>query len=169
MAEKKVYYTCLITQNSTALELNRIDNLWHFFATQNNLFLKKTVEKEVSYKMRKGDIVVIHTLKPNFLEESSLTIQSHNFEIGVRHYAAAKKRFGIKTPFQKPNERLFFPKELLKLTGIYSFYVEKDRAGGMKVTLVPFIPKKISDIFKPVNLVTTNLWNFNFFSETIKN
>src|SRR5690554_1637538 len=151
------------------MELKRIDNLWHFFATQNNLFLKKTVEKEVSYKMRKGDIEIIHTIKPNFLEESSLTIQSHKFEIGVRQYAVAKKRFGIKIPFHKPNESLFFPKELLKLSSIYSFYVEKDRSGGLKVTLIPFMPKKISEVYKPVNLVTETLWNFNFFSETIKN
>ena len=151
------------------MELRRIDNLWHFFATQNNLFLKKNVETEVSYKMRKGDIEVIHTIKPNFLEASSLTIQSQNFEIGIRHFAAAKKRFGIKVPFHKPNERLFFPKELLKLSSSYSFYVEKDRSGGLKVTLLPFIPRKISDVYKPVNLVTMTLWNFHFFSETIKN
>lgn len=151
------------------MELKRIDSLWHFFATQNNLFLKKEVEREVIYKMRKGNIEVVHTFKPNFLQESSLTIQSYNFELAVHHYASAKKRFGIKVPFQKPNQRLFFPKELLKLNGLFSFYVEKDRAGALKVVLIPFQPKKIADVYKPVNLITTSLWGLHFFSETIKN
>jgi len=151
------------------VDLKRIDALWHFFATQNHLFLKKTVETEVVYKIRKGDIEVSHTFNPRFLSESNLCIQNSKFEMAVRHYGAAKRRFGIKVPFQKPNEGIFFPKELLKLNGLYSFYVEKDRVGAMKVTLVPFLPKKIADIYKPVNLVTKTLWGFNFFSETIKN
>ena len=151
------------------MDLKRIDTLWHFFATQNNLFLKKTVETEVCYKMRKGEVEVLHTFNPRFLSESSLSIQNPNFEIAVRHFGAAKKRFGIKVPFQKPNEGLFFPKELLKLTSLHSFYIEKDRMGAIKVTLIPFLPKRISDIHKPVNLVTKTLWGFNFFSETIKN
>ena len=151
------------------MDLKRIDTLWHFFATQNHLFLKKTVEKEISYKMRKGEIEVIHSFNPQFLSASTLFIQAHNFEIPVQQYAAAKKRFGIKVPFQKPNEGIFFPKELLKLRALYSFYVEKDRFGRFRVTVEPFIPKKIQDVYKPVNLVTTALWNFNFFSETIKN
>jgi len=29
------------------VELKRIDTLWHFFATQNNLFLRKSVEKAI--------------------------------------------------------------------------------------------------------------------------
>lgn len=151
------------------MELKRIDRLWHFFAIQNNLFLKKEVAKEVSYKVRKGNIEVIHIFKPKFLEESSLTVQNHDFEFGVRHYASAKKRFGIKVPFKRPNEQLFFPKELLKLNTSHSFYVEKDRFGAVKVTLIPFLPKKIADVYKPVNLITQTLWEFNFFSETIRN
>ena len=151
------------------MDLKKIDTLWHFFATQNNLFLKKAVDKEVSYSMRKGDIEVRHTFNPKFTAESSLSIQSHNFEVAVRQYAAAKKRFGIKVSFQKPNEGLFFPKELMKLSSLYSFYVEKDRFGGIKETLVPFLPKKITDVYKPVNLITKTLWDFHFFSETIKN
>ncbi|HLT07467.1 MAG TPA: hypothetical protein VK014_08060 [Cyclobacteriaceae bacterium] len=151
------------------MDLKRIDTLWHFFATQNGLFLKKIVEKEVSYKMRKGDIEVRHTINPQFLTASSLCIQAHDFEMAVKQYAVAKKRFGIKVPFQKPNEGLFFPKELLRLSALYSFYVEKDRLGRLRVILEPFIPKKISEVYKPVNLVTKTLWQFNFFSETIKN
>lgn len=151
------------------MDLKRIDTLWHFFATQNSLFLKKTVEKVISYKFRKGEIEIKHTLNPKFLSESSLSIQAHNFEIPVQQYAAAKKRFGVKVPFQKPNEGIFFPKELLKLAATFSFYVEKDRFGRFRVTIAPFIPKKISEVYKPVNLVSMTLWNFNFFSETIKN
>lgn len=151
------------------MDLKRIDTLWHFFATQNSLFLKKTVEKEVCYKMRKGKVEIKHVFNPQFLAESSLSIQVHNFEMAVRQHAVAKKRFGFKVPFHKPNEGLFFPKELLKLSALYDLYVEKDRFGGLRVTLAPFMPKKISEVYKPVNLVTKTLWDFNFFSETIKN
>lgn len=151
------------------MDLKKIDTLWHFFATQNHLFLKKSVEKEIGYKMRKGEIEVIHRFNPQFLSASTLVIQNHNFEMAVQQYAGAKKRFGIKAPFQKPNEGMFFPKELLKLRALYSFYVEKDRFGRWRVRIEPFFPKKIQDVHKPVNLVTTALWNFNFFSQTIKN
>jgi hypothetical protein len=151
------------------LELKRIDTLWHFFATQNNLFLKKSVEKEVSYRFLKGEIELTHSFRPHFLEQSILTIRSKNFEIGVHYYASAKKRFGIKAPFHPPNEKLFFPKELLKLNSQYNIYVEKDRFGLLKVTLIPFSPKNINQILKPVNLITTTLWKMVYFSETIKN
>jgi hypothetical protein len=151
------------------VELKRIDTLWHFFATQNNLFLKKRVEKEICYQLLKGNIELIHLFKPNFLEQSSLTIQSQGFETSVNHYASAKKRFGIKEPFYRPNEKIFFPKEMLKLTSIYNLYVEKDRSGLWKVILIPFRPKIIKEILKPVNLVTKTLWNTFYFSETIKN
>ena len=151
------------------MELKRIDTLWHFFVTQNHLFLKRKVDKEVSYQIIKGEIELIHQFQPNFLKQSSLIIQNKNFEVPVQHYAAEKKRFGIKLPFQKPNEKLFFPKELLKLTNIFNFYVDKDRVGGLRVTLVPFQPKNFGEILKPVNLVTKTLWSLTFFSETIKN
>ncbi|MEX2593394.1 MAG: hypothetical protein WD426_11515 [Anditalea sp.] len=151
------------------MELKRIDTLWHFFATQNNLFLKKSVEKEVSYRIIKEGIELIHSFSPNFLEQSSLTIQSKNFEMAVHYYASGKKQFGIKVPFHKPNEKLFFPKELLKLNSLFNLYVEKDRSRLMKVTLVPFHPKNIHQILKPVNLITKTLWNSVYFSETIKN
>ena len=151
------------------MELKRIDTLWHFFATQNNLFLKKKVDGEVSYKIIKGDIELVHVFKPNFLELSSLTIQSKSFGMAVQYYAAAKKRFGIKAPHYKLNEKLFFPKELLKLSSLCSFYAERDRAGSFKVTIVPFHPKTISQTLKPINLITKTLWNTLFFSETIKN
>src|SRR5690606_36783623 len=129
--------------------LKRTDALWHFFATQNSLFLKETVEKVISYKLRKGEIEIKHTLNPRFLSESSLAIQAHNFEIPVEQYAAAKKRFGVKVPFQKPNEGIFFAKELLNLAATCSYYVEKHRFGSFRVTIAPFIPKKISEVYQP--------------------
>lgn len=151
------------------MELRRIDTLWHFFATQNHLFLKKEVEKEVSYRMVKGNIELVHQFKPNFLEMSNLIIRSKDFQFSVRHYSVAKKRFGIKVPFHRPNEKLFFPKELLKLSNLYNFYVEKDQSGQVQVTLTPFLPKNIDQILKPVNLISQTLWKTNYFSETIKN
>lgn len=151
------------------MELKRIDTLWHFFATQNNLFLRKSVEKEVSYRMIKAGIELIHSFRPNFLEQSSLIVQARDFEMAVQYYASAKKRFGIKEPFHKPNEKLFFPKELLKLNSLFNLYVERDRSGLMKITLAPFHPKTIDQILKPVNLITMTLWNMRYFSETIKN
>ena len=151
------------------MELRRIDTLWHFFATQNQLFLKKVVEKEVSYRMVKGNIELVHQFRPNFLEMSSLIIRSKDYQIGVQHYAVAKKRFGIKVPFLRPNEKLFFPKELLKLSNLYNFYVEKDPSGHTQVTLTPFLPKNIDQILKSVNLISQTLWKTNYFSETIKN
>lgn len=151
------------------MELKRIDTLWHFFVTQNHLFLKRKVDKEISYRIIKGEIELIHQFQPNFLEQSSLILQNKNFAAPVQHYAAERKRFGIKLTFHKPNEKIFFPKELLKLTNLFNFYVDKDRLGGMRVTLMPFKPKKMGEILKPVNLVTKSLWNLTFFSETIKN
>lgn len=151
------------------MELKRIDTLWHFFATQNNLFLKKSVEKEVSYRLIKGDIALTHSFRPNFLEQSILTIQSKDFEMAVHHYASAKRRFGFKVPFHNSHEKLFFPKELLKLNSHFNVYVEKDRSGRWNVALVPFHPKNIHQILKPVNLVTKTLWHTVYFSETIKN
>lgn len=151
------------------MELKRIDTLWHFLVTQNQLFLKRNVDKEVTYRIIKGEIELIHQFQSNFLVKSRLIIQNKNFAVPVEHYAAEKKRFGIKVPFQKPNERLFFPKELQKLANIFNFYVDKDKAGGLRVTLMPFQPKNFREILKPVNLVTKTLWSLTFFSETIKN
>jgi hypothetical protein len=151
------------------VELKRIDNLWHFFATQNNLFLKKKVDKEICYKLVKGQIELIHVFLPNFLEQSSLTIRSKGFGRPIAHYTSQKKRFGVKEPFYKPNEKIFFPKELLMLSTKHSVYVEKDPTGLWKVVLMPFQPKNIGDILKPVNLITHILWNTAYFSETIKN
>ena len=151
------------------MELRRIDTLWHFFATQNHLFLKKEVENEVVYRMVKADIELAHQFKPNFLEMSNLIIRSKDFQIGVQHYAVAKKRFGIKVPVHRPNEKLFFPKELLKLSNLYNLYVEKDQGGQVQIVLTPFIPKNTDQILKSVNLITQALWKTKYFSETIKN
>lgn len=151
------------------VELKRIDNLWHFFATQNNLFLKKQVGKEICYQLVKGQIELIHVFRPNFLEQSGLTMQSKGFGKAVATYSSQKKRFGIKAPFYKPNEKIFFPKELLLLSATYTTHVEKDGAGLWKVVLMPFKPKNIGEIIKPVNLITGTLWDMVYFSETIKN
>jgi hypothetical protein len=171
MVLKKVVYSLFNNRpkKGCGVELKRIDTLWHFLVTQNQLFLKRNVDKEVTYRIVKGEIELRHQFQPNFLEKSSLIIQNKNFGVPVQHYSAEKKRFGIKLPFQKPNERLFFPKELLRLANIFSFYVDKDKAGGLRVTLIPFQPKNFREIIKPVNLVTKTLWSLMFFSETIKN
>ena len=151
------------------VELKRIDNLWHFFATQNNLFLKKKVDKEVCYQLVKGQIELIHIFRPNFLEQSSLTMRSKGFGRPISHYSSPKKRFGIKEPFYKSKEKIFFPKELLMLSSKYTTHVEKDSAGLWKLVLIPFKPKNIAEILKPVNLITNALWDMVYFSETIKN
>ena len=151
------------------VELKRIDNLWHFFATHNNLFLKKQVGKEICYQLVKGQIELIHVFRPNFLDQSSLTMQSKSFGRPVAKYSSEKKRFGIKAPFYKSKEKIFFPKELLMLTASYSTYVEKDSGGLWRLVLMPFKPKNIGEIIKPVNLITNTLWDMVYFSETIKN
>lgn len=74
------------------VELKRIDNLWHFFATQNNLFLKKKVDNEICYQLVKGQIELIHVFRPNFLDQSSLTMRSKGFGRPIAQYATQKKK-----------------------------------------------------------------------------
>ncbi|MEX2564888.1 MAG: hypothetical protein WD431_02990 [Cyclobacteriaceae bacterium] len=151
------------------MELKKIDNLWHFFATQNQLFLKKTVDSKVKYCFNKNQINVCHSFNPKFIEQSSLIITPIGFEMGMEHYASSKKKFGCKTPTMKLHQKLFFPKELLKLNASYTLYVEKDRFKNFKIILEPFHPKNIKEILHPVNLITEILWGFRFFSEVVKN
>lgn len=80
-----------------------------------------------------------------------------------------KKRFGIKEPFYKSHEKIFFPKELLVLSTKYTTFVEKDSVGLWKMVLMPFRPKNMGEILKPVNLIANSLWDMVYFSETIKN
>ncbi|MEX2513310.1 MAG: hypothetical protein WD398_10425 [Cyclobacteriaceae bacterium] len=151
------------------MELKKIDSLWHFFATQNQLFLKKRVDSKVQYCLNKNQINVCHCFNPKFVGQSSLTIHPVGFEMGMEHYASGQKKFGIKPPNIKVHQKLFFPKELLKLNAKYTIYVEKDRFRNLKIILEPFHPKNIKDILHPVNFITENLWGFRFFSEIIKN
>ncbi|AKP51460.1 phage portal protein [Cyclobacterium amurskyense] len=150
------------------MELKRIDNLWHFFATQNQLFLKKHIDNKVLYVFKKNKIQLIHSFNPRFTAQSSLSIGPESFEMGVETYAASKKRFGLPTALNL-HQRLFFPKELLKLTSRYSLIIEKDRFKNLRVTLEPFIPKNIKDTSAPINLICETLWSFRYFSNTVKN
>ncbi|MFC4874098.1 hypothetical protein [Negadavirga shengliensis] len=151
------------------MELKRIDNFWHFFATQNQLFLKKKVGSEVRYCFTKNSINLCHTLNPKFLSESRLSMKHMDYELGVEHYASAKRRFGFKLMPENVHQRLFFPKEILKLNSNFSLYVERDRFRNFKVTIEPFHPRNIREIMRAANLVSETLWGFKYFSETIKN
>lgn len=150
------------------MELKRIDNLWHFFATQNQLFLKKEIDTRVFYTFTKNNIKLSHVFNPNFTAHSKLSIGPENFEMAVEIYAASQKRFGLPSPVNL-QQRLFFPKELLTLSTRFSFTVEKDRFKNLRVTLEPFIPKTIKDTSSPINLICEKLWSFRYFSNTIKN
>lgn len=151
------------------MELKRIDNIWHFFATQNQLFLKKEVNQDVSYIFRKNKIMLRHAFNPRFIGQSTLTLGPDSFEMAVESRSVVKKKFGFRQPPVKVHQRLFFPKELLKLTASFSITVEKDRFRNIRVTLEPFIPQTIKKTFHPVNFISEMLWGFRYFSETIKN
>ncbi|MDO6438832.1 hypothetical protein Q4534_15515 [Cyclobacterium sp. 1_MG-2023] len=150
------------------MELKRIDNIWHFFATQNQLFLKKEIDTRVLYVFKKNKIKLLHAFNPSFTAHSNLSIGPENFEMAVETYAASQKRFGLPSPVNL-QQRIFFPKELLVLSSRFSFVVEKDRFKNIRVTLEPFIPKTIKDTSSPINLICETLWSFRYFSNTIKN
>ncbi len=151
------------------MELKRIDTIWHFFATQNQLFLKKEVNHEVCYSFIKNKIKLRHAFNPRFTGQSTLTLGPDSFEMAVESQSAGKKKFGFHRPPVKVHQQLFFPKELLKLTGSFSITVEKDRFRNIRVTLEPFVPKTIKKTSHPVNFISEMLWGFRYFSETIKN
>lgn len=151
------------------MELKRIDNLWHFFATQNQLFLKKKVSAEVSYCFTKNNIHLCHAFNPKFLDHSSLCMKPAGYELAVENYASGQKKFGLKQMPVNVHQRLFFPKELLKLNSCYNIYIERDRFRNLKITLEPFRPKNTREIIKTVNLISGTLWGFKYFSEVIKN
>ncbi|GEO23173.1 hypothetical protein [Cyclobacterium qasimii] len=150
------------------MELKRIDNLWHFFATQNQLFLKKEIDNKVLYVFAKNKIKLVHSFNPRFTAQSSLSISPESFEMAVETYAASKKRFGLPAAINM-QQRVFFPKELLKLTSRFSLIVEKDRFKNLRVTLEPFAPKNIKETSSPINLISETLWSFRYFSNTVKN
>lgn len=151
------------------MELKRIDNLWHFFATQNELFLKKDIGSRVRYQVQKGDSVVVHTFNPNFPLQASLSVFTREFTLPAKTYRADKKVFGISTPPKLSHQRPFFPKELLTLSAKYCVQVDRDVRGALKVTLYPFHPKNIHEIRTPVNHITQTLWGFKYFAELVKN
>jgi hypothetical protein len=151
------------------MELKRIDNLWHFFATQNQLFLKKEVDNRVLYTLKKNKIRLIHSFNPRFTIQSSLSIGPESFEMAVKTYAVSQKRFGMPKTLPNLQKPIFFPKELLKLSGNYSLLIEKDRFKNLRVTLEPFLPKNIKNTSSPINLISETLWAFRYFSNTVKN
>jgi hypothetical protein len=151
------------------MELKRIDNLWHFFATQNQLFLKKEVGATITYCLKKNKISACHSFNPKSARHSALTLYPDGFGMAVDYYTAGHKKFGLKTPALKVHQQLFFPSELLKLNACFNVYVERDRFKNLKVRLEPFHPKKIQEVLKPANLISETLWGFKFFSEIIKN
>ncbi len=157
------------TQNNAVMELKRIDNLWHFFATQNQLFLKKEVGREVCYTLVKNKIRLTHSFNPRFTGQSVVTIGPESFELAVESQAAGKKKFGLPGPAIKVHQRLFFPRDLLRLTAHFSITVEKDRFRNIRVSLEPFVPQTIKKTYQPVNFISEILWGFRYFSETIKN
>lgn len=151
------------------MELKRIDTIWHFFATQNHVFLKKQVEQEIHYSFTKNNIILIHSFNPKFTGQSSLSLGPADFEMAVKSYAAGQKKFGIPSPIIKVHQKLFFPRELLKLTASFTLYVEKDRFNHFRVILEGFIPRNIRQTYQPINFISETLWKFRYFSETIKN
>ncbi|WP_114748331.1 hypothetical protein [Pleomorphovibrio marinus] len=151
------------------MELKRIDNLWHFFATQNDLFLKKEVHQVVEYEFEHRKIRLTHSLNPKIPLHSHLVLSHRDFDLGVDRYTVSKKRFGLKSTPRQTFQQQFFPNELMKLTSAFNLYVERDRHKHIKVTLEPFVPKNIREIRNPVNLISKCLWRFSYFSELIKN
>ncbi|WP_152520512.1 hypothetical protein [Cyclobacterium qasimii] len=110
----------------------------------------------------------MHSFNPRFTAQSSLSISPESFEMAVETYAASKKRFGLPAAINM-QQRVFFPKELLKLTSRFSLIVEKDRFKNLRVTLEPFAPKNIKETSSPINLISETLWSFRYFSNTVKN
>ncbi|SHM65126.1 hypothetical protein SAMN04488057_102485 [Cyclobacterium lianum] len=151
------------------MELKKIDTIWHFFATQNQVFLKKEVSQDVHYIFKKNDIQLSHFFNPKFVGQSSLCMAPVAFEMAVQSYAAGQKKFGFPAPPVKVHKKLFFPRDLLKLTANYNLYVEKDRFNHFRVTLDGFIPRNIRQTYQPINFISQTLWGFRYFSETIKN
>ncbi len=151
------------------MELRRIDNLWHFFATQNDLFLKKEVHQKVKYEFERKTLKITHLLNPKFPLQSQLVVSHKDFEMGVDRYMVSKLRFGWGKQAQPGLQQQFFPKELLKLQHSFGLHIERDRQKRFKVILEPFVPKNIGEIRKVLNHVTKTLWGHPYFSELIKN
>jgi hypothetical protein len=151
------------------MELKRIDNLWHFFATQNDLFLKKEVHQQVKYQFDRKSIRFTHLLNPKFPLQSQLIVCHQDFDLGVDRYMVSKMRFGLKKLPKQSFQQQFFPNDLLKLSNTFNLHIERDRQKRYKVILEPFVPKNMGEIRKALNQITRSLWGYPYFSELIKN
>jgi hypothetical protein len=154
------------------MELKRIENLWNFCSIKTNLPFQKNVDKQVTYRFIKSGIGLTHSFNPKFLSDSKLVMQEKGFNDKIIHqvYGEVKKRFGMKqkVPIRK-SDSVFFSEEILKLKGKYDLIIEKDKNRHYKVTISPFVPKNIYEIFETVNLISLNLWKTIYFSEITKN
>ena len=154
------------------MDLKRIDNLWNFCKIKTNLPLRRTVdEKEVSYRFIKSGVELSHKFNPHLLQASNLFLTEKGFldKGNLFTFGAIKKKFGIKTPHIVSSSKDFFPQELLILKEKYNLIIEKDKNGRFRVSISPFIPKNIYEIFKTVNLISLHLWKTIYFSELTKN
>ncbi|KEO73587.1 hypothetical protein EL17_11850 [Anditalea andensis] len=153
------------------MELKRIDNLWNFCRVKTNLPCTKTVDKVVRYSFVKAGITLIHEFKPNLLQTSKLTLIEKGYLDKAKKniYGAIKKQFGVKTPHLNGSSAIFFPEEILALKKNHNLIVEQDKNGKFCITLSPFVPKNIYDIFNTINLISIHLWKTIYFSELTKN
>jgi len=153
------------------MELKRIDNLWNFCRVKTNLPFTKTVEKEVSYRFVKSGIELVHWFNPNLLRSSKLRLVETGYleKANKFTFSSVKKQFGVKTPLIIGGPKVFFPEDLLALKQKHNMVVEQDKNGKFRITLSPFIPKNIYDIYNTINLISIQLWKTTYFSELTKN
>ncbi|MBT0812471.1 hypothetical protein KIH41_14380 [Litoribacter ruber] len=151
--------------------MKRIENLWNFCKIKTNLPFQKEVGSKVTYRFIKSGITLIHSFNPKFLQDSTLEIQERGFNDRIvgQTYGKVKKQFGMKNSPVKMPQQVFFPEEILKLKDKYSLIIQQDKNRHYKVTLSPFVPKNIYEIFDTVNLISLYLWKTIYFSEITKN
>jgi len=153
------------------MELKKIDNLWNFCKIKTNLPYQKRVDDEVSYRFVKSGIVLLHQFNPNLLRTARLFLTESGFMVKANRftYSSVKKQFGIKTPPKIGGPKIFFPEEILDLKKRYNFIIEQDMNGKYRVSLFPFVPKNIYEIYNTINHITHHLWKTTYFSELTKN
>jgi hypothetical protein len=153
------------------MELKKIDNLWNFCRIKTNLPYQKTVDNEVTYRFVKSGIVLLHQFNPNLLQTSKLFLTESGFIDKAKRYtySSVRKQFGVKTPHIPGTPKVFFPIEILELKKKYNLIIEQDLNGKCRVTLFPFVPKNIYDIYNAINHITHHLWKTTYFSELTKN
>jgi len=153
------------------MELKRIDNLWNFCRVKTNLPYTKSVDKMVSYRFIKSGIELFHQFNPNLLQSSKLVFVEKGYLEKANRYtfSSVKKQFGVKTTPVIGGPKIFFPEEILALKKKHNLIVEQDKNGKFRVTLSPFVPKNIYDIYNTINLISIHLWKTTYFSELTKN